>query len=533
VAPGADGVHSPSRQHTVHPDVTRVDRRDFLADLTRTAALAAAVPNVWRVTTRPRLADDPFQLGVAAGDPTPTGGVLWTRLAPRPLEPEGGMDGQRVVVMWEVADDDGFRTIVKQGRATAAPELSYSVHADVDGLAPDRWYFYRFRSGEATSATGRLRTAPSAGATTPLRFAVASCQHYEQGLYTAYAHMAREELDLVTHLGDYIYEYATIPGRVREHAALEIRTLDDYRRRYALYKSDPLLQAAHHRCPWVVTWDDHEVDNNYAGTFGENGMESDEQMRLRRAAAYQAWWEHQPVRVPRARSWADLDITRTFDWGALARFWVLDGRQYRTRQACNGTNDVVPCGDWADPARTMLGQRQERWLTDGLASSRARWQVLANQVMMAPNDMEAGPATRVSMEQWSGYPAARDRLLRAIADRAANRTVVVTGDIHTHWVNELHADFSRPDRPVVAAEFVGTSISSGGDGAAPSGPDATTRNPHVKWFANRRGYITCTVEPNAWTAEYRTVPFVSKPDAPLETPTRWRVTHGRAGIERL
>jgi alkaline phosphatase D len=510
-----------------------VDRRDFLADLTRTAALAAVVPNVWRVTTRPRLADDPFQLGVAAGDPTPTGGVLWTRLAPRPLEPEGGMDGQRVVVTWEIADDDGFRTIVKQGRATAAPELSYSVHVDVDGLAPDRWYFYRFRSGEASSAVGRLRTAPSAGATTPLRFAVASCQHYEQGLYTAYAHMVREELDLVTHLGDYIYEYATIPGRVREHAALEIRTLDDYRRRYALYKSDPLLQAAHHRCPWLVTWDDHEVDNNYAGTFGENRMESDEQMRLRRAAAYQAWWEHQPVRVPRARSWADLDITRTFDWGALARFWVLDGRQYRTRQACNGANDAVPCGDWADPARTMLGQRQERWLTDGLASSRARWRVLANQVMMAPNDTETGPATRVSMDQWSGYPAARDRLLRAIADRAANRTVVLTGDIHSHWVNELHADFSRPDRPVVAAEFVGTSISSGGDGNASPGDSQSARNPHVKWFANRRGYISCSVEPGAWTAEYRTVPFVTRPNAPLETPTRWRVTHGRAGIERL
>ena len=175
------------------------------------------------------------------------------------------MDGQRVVVTWEVADDDGFRTIVKQGRATAVPELSYSVHVDVDGLAPDRWYFYRFRSGDATSAVGRLRTAPAAGATTPLRFAVASCQHYEQGLFTAYAHMAREELDLVTHLGDYIYEYATIPGRVRQHVGLEIRTLDDYRRRYALYKSDPLLQAAHARCPWIVTWDDHEVDNNYAG----------------------------------------------------------------------------------------------------------------------------------------------------------------------------------------------------------------------------------------------------------------------------
>jgi alkaline phosphatase D len=510
-----------------------VNRRDFLQNLSCTAALAATVPNVWRVTARPRLADDPFQLGVASGDPTSTGGVLWTRLAPRPLEPDGGMDGQRVLVTWEVAEDNGFRTLARQGRATAAPELSYSIHIDVDGLTPDRWYHYRFRAGSAVSPVGRLRTSPLGTAVTPLRFAVASCQHYEQGLYTAYAHLAREELDLVTHLGDYIYEYAAAPGRARQHAGLEIRTLDDYRRRYAQYKTDPLLQAAHARCPWLVTWDDHEVDNNYAALVGENVMESEEQMRARRAAAYQAWWEHQPVRVPRARSWADLDITRTFDWGSLARFWVLDGRQYRSDQACDDGDKPVPCGNWDNPTRTMLGAKQERWLNDGLGTSRARWQVLANQVMVAPTDSDPGPGVRLPMDNWSGYPAARDRLLRSIAERAPNRTVVVTGDVHSHWVNELHADFSRPDRPVVAAELVGTSISSGGDGTATSPVDPTAINPHVKWHANRRGYITCIVEPNVWTAEYRTVPFVTRPDAPIETPTRWRVAHGRPGVERV
>jgi alkaline phosphatase D len=379
-----------------------MDRRDFLADLTRFATLAATVPNVWRVTGRPRLADDPFTLGVASGDPTPTGGVLWTRLAPRPLEPEGGMAGQRAAVSWELAEDERFARVVKQGRATAVPELSYSVHVDVDGLAPNRWYHYRFRAGDATSPVGRLRTAPAAGELAPLRFAVASCQHYETGLFTAFAHMAREELDLVTHLGDYIYEYGAIEGRVRRHHGLEIRTLDDYRRRYAQYKSDAMLQAAHARCPWLVTWDDHEVDNNYAGSIGENGMESEEQMRARRAAGYQAWWEHMPVRVPRARSWADLDITRGIDWGGLARFWVLDTRQYRSDQSCGDVHSVVPCGDWADPSRTLLGARQERWLVDGLAASRARWQVLAQQVMVAPADFAEGPDTRVSMDHWSG-----------------------------------------------------------------------------------------------------------------------------------
>lgn len=512
-----------------------MERRDFLADLTRAAALCAIVPNAWRATARPRLVDDPFTLGVASGDPTPSGGVLWTRLAPRPLEPDGGMSGQRTVVTWEVADDEGFRTIVKQGRATAAPELSYSIHVDVDGLAPNRWYYYRFGAGGATSTVGHFRTTPAPATVVPLRLAVASCQHYEQGLFTAYEHMSREDLDLVTHLGDYIYESGADPTRVRSHFGLEIRTLDDYRRRYAQYKTDASLQAAHARCPWLVTWDDHEVDNNYAGLVGENAMESEEQMRTRRAAAYQAWWEHQPVRVPRAKSWADLTITRSVDWGLLARFWMLDGRQYRSDQACDDGNKVTPCGNWADPARTMLGAAQEKWLSSGLASSSARWQILANQVMLAPFDSLDGPESRVSMDQWSGYPAARERLLQAIATRAPNRTVVLTGDIHSNWVNELRTDFRRPERPGIAAEFVGTSITSGGDGSDTSSMATEARraeNPHILWQQNRRGYISCAVDATSWTASYRTVQFVSKAGAPVDTPTRWHLTHGRPGIER-
>ena len=293
-----------------------MDRRDFLADLARLAALTAVVPNDWRVTLRPRFADDPFTLGVASGDPTPGGAVLWTRLAPRPLDPDGGMLTAKAAVDWEVAEDDRFAKVVQKGRATAAIELGYSVHVDVTGLQPDRWYWYRFRTGEAVSPVGMLRTTPAAGAVVPLAFAFMSCQKYDDGFFTAYGHLAREaQLDLAVHLGDYIYEGPSGPAAVRAHVGGEIRVLDDYRRRYAQYKSDPLLQAAHARCPWLVTWDDHEVDNNYAGSIGENEWESEEQVRARRAAGYQAWWEHQPVRVPRARSWADLTITRSADWG--------------------------------------------------------------------------------------------------------------------------------------------------------------------------------------------------------------------------
>jgi alkaline phosphatase D len=513
-----------------------VNRRDFLLDLTRTAALCSTIPNVWRVTRRASFADDPFQLGVACGDPTPTGGVLWTRLAPRPLEPDGGMKGLRQVVNWQLAADDKFSQITKQGSAVAAPELGHSVHIDLEGLSPDRWYFYRFTAGDATSDVGRFRTAPDAGSSTPLRFAFASCQHYEQGLYTAYAHMAHENIDLISHLGDYIYETDAATVTARKHATPEPLDLLGYRFRYGQYKSDPLLRAAHRLCPWLVVWDDHEVDNNYAGLFTQDSMVSEDQMRTRRAAAYQAWWEHQPVRVPRAKSWADLNITRTFDWGSLARIFLLDGRQYRSDHACGDGNREVPCGDWADPKRTMLGADQERWLYDGLARSRTRWQVLANQVMMAPYDSLAGSGVRHSMDQWSGYPAARDRLLNAVAKHAPNRTIVITGDIHSNWVNELHSDFARPDRPVVAAEFVGTSISSGGDGSdrnIVATPGTASENPHIKWQNSRRGYVTCTVAGDTWDAEYKTVGFVVKPDAPISTPTKWRVEHGRPGIQKV
>jgi alkaline phosphatase D len=509
-------------------------RRDFLADVSRLAALAAVVPNDWRVVLRPRWADDPFALGIASGDPTSTSVMLWTRLAPRPLEPEGGMIGLRTAVNWEVAEDEQFARIVKRGRATATPELSYSIHVDVDGLAPDRWYFYRFTSMDATSGVGRTRTAPASGSATPLRFAFASCQMYDDGYYTAYQHLAREEIDLVAHLGDYIYEYGPRPNRARKHSSTEPRTLDQYRARYAEYKTDRLLQAAHLRAPWVVTWDDHEVDNNYAAGFGENVMESEEQMHGRRAAAYQAWWEHQPVRVSRARSWADLNIVRSVEWGSLAKFWMLDSRQYRSDQACNDAFNVkMPCGDWASETRTMLGAAQEKWLDDGLASSRARWQVLGNQTMVAHYDPMPGPDLGAAMDDWSGYPAARTRLLRSIERHALGRSVVITGDNHANWVNDVLTTKERGK--LVTTEFLGTSISSGGDGAERLTylADASwAENPHVRWHNNRRGYVVCEVTPETWRTEFRCVPFVTKPDAPIETPTRWRMVHGRVGVER-
>lgn len=508
-------------------------RRSFL-DFARFAALAAVVPTDWRVRLRPSFRADPFALGVASGDPTADSVMLWTRLAPDPLVPGYGMDAIRTAVNWEVATDESFRRIVQQGRATAAPELGHSVHVDAIGLEPGRDYYYRFMAGDAVSAIGRTRTTPARTAIEPLRLGVAGCQSYEAGYFTAYAHMAAGRFDLIAHTGDYIYEYSGRDGNVRKHATIEIQSLEDYRIRYAQYKSDAMLQAAHASCPWLVTWDDHEVDNNYANEVGENLMESAEQMRARRAMAYQAWWENQPVRVPRVKSWADLTIHRDTQWGALASLWTLDTRQYRSDQPCGDGNKIVPCGNWADPSQTLLGSGQEQWLADGFAGSRARWQVLAQQVMVAPFDFRAGPEVQVSMDQWSGYPAAHERLLAMIAARAANRTVVLTGDIHSAWANDLATDFGRPDGTVVAAEFVGTSIASGGDGADRSGGvhDASlAENPHTKWQSARRGYLSCRVTPDAWHTDYRVVPFITRLGAPVETASRWRVEHGVAGIQ--
>lgn len=512
-----------------------MDRRTFLNDLSRYAFFCAGVPNVWRVTGRPRFADDPFQLGVASGDPTADSCVIWTRLAPSPLSRQGGMGGLRTVIGWEVAHDLSFSRIVRQGRYTCAPELGFSAHVDVDGLEPDRWYFYRFTTGEGPSPVGRLRTTPPTGSTRPLDFAFVSCNHYEHGFFTAFGHLAEEELDLVAHLGDYIYEYAGDATAVRTHASPEVIRLDEYRLRYAQYKTDPQLQAAHARCPWIVTWDDHEVDNNYANLVGENRFESEEQMLARRAAGYQAWFENQAVRVPRPQSWAHLNIQRSADWGDLARFWVLDTRQHRSDQACGDGADAVPCGDWADPERTMLGPEQERWLNTGLSESRARWQVLAQQVMVAPFDRAPDETVVTSMDQWSGYPSARDRLLESVAARAPGRTVALTGDIHSNWVNDLNAGFDRPDRPVVATEFVGTSITSGGDGSDEwSGfAPARSQNPHVQWQNSRRGYVRCHVTADDWVADYRTVPFVTRPDAPVSTASSWRCENGRPGVDRM
>lgn len=506
-------------------------RRDFL--------LAGGSLLAWPLLTHPASAafrrlvkwkDYPFQLGVASGDPLPDGFVLWTRLAPEPLT-GGGMPAENVEVTWRVAADEALTQVVAHGTAVATPELAHSVHVEVSGLEPARRYWYQFTAGGEASPVGRTRTAPRRDELPDrLRFAFASCQHWEYGYYTAYEHMAKEELDLVVHLGDYIYEGAVGKKAVRQHLGRKCESLDDYRNRLAQYHTDAHLQATHRLFPWVVTWDDHEVENNYAGSISENPGVEPARFLERRARAYQAYYEHMPLRRAQMPQGPHAELYRRIDFGRLAQFAVLDTRQYRTDQPC-GDNNKPPCKETEDPQATLLGDAQEQWLYAGLQASPARWNVLAQQVMMARVDRLPGPLEAFSMDQWPGYEANRQRVLKFFAEAKPSNPVVLTGDIHNHWVNDLQVDGTRRDSPVVATEFVGTSITSGGDGAESGVTTALmlAENPFVKFFNAQRGYVSCEVTPQQWLSHYRTLPYVTRPGAPLVTPKSFVVADGRPG----
>lgn len=520
--------------HRLHVEGRVWDRRAFLSAGMSVAAAWPWLgrPNSASARTRVAAKDYPFTLGVASGDPTPDGFVIWTRLAPQPLD-GGGMPHENVQVRWQVADDERFAKLAAEGTAVATPELAHAVHVEVPGLEPGRWYFYRFMFGYAESPVGRARTAPQPSALPErLRFAFASCQHYESGYYTAYRHMVAEDLDLVAHLGDYIYEGPGRSAAMRVHVGPLLRELVDYRNRHAQYKTDELLQAAHAACPWLVTWDDHEFANNCAGFISEHDYDDPTAYLFRRAAAYQAYYEHMPLRRAQLPHGPDMPLYRHVRFGRLAEFNVLDTRQYRTDQPC-GDGNRPPCDAVYDPKATLLGDAQEQWLYRKLDASQGVWNVLAQQIMMARVDRRPGDEIAYSMDQWPGYEANRQRILKYCAAHPQLNPLVIAGDIHCNWANDLQVDASVESSPVVATEFVGTSISSGGDGAQQrkDTPEMLAENPFVRFFNDERGYVTCELTPKTCTTRYRTVPFVTKPDAPVNTRRTFVVEAGRPGLQ--
>ncbi|RKR87467.1 alkaline phosphatase D [Micromonospora pisi] len=502
-----------------------VSRRTLLlsgAALGAAGAVTGALPTAAGATPARPLREDPFTLGVASGDPDFDGFVLWTRLAPQPLAEDGlgGMPSRAVPVRWELAADERFRHVLRTGTAIARPESGHTVHVELNGLLPGREYFYRFHAERHTSPVGRTRTAPapwSIGGS--LAMAFVSCSQYEHGYFTAYKRLAEADPDLILHLGDYQYEYApdtyNVPGgNPRDHQGPETRTLANYRQRHAQYKTDPDLQAAHAVAPWLVVFDDHEVENNWADDVPEA---ADPEFPARRAAAFQAYYENMPLRRTSIPRGIDMQLYRRVQWGRLATFHMLDTRQYRDDQGCgDGYKD---CPAAVDPARSITGAEQERWLLDGFRRSSSRWDILGQQVFFAQRDNNAGPATVTSMDSWDGYVASRDRITRGWLGAGVRNPVVLTGDVHAHWASDLKLDYADPTSRTVGTELVCSSITSGGDGAdsVPSDHPFLGINPHLRFYNNQRGYVLTKITTERLEADFEVLPYVSTPDAPVHT----------------
>ncbi|HMA89824.1 MAG TPA: alkaline phosphatase D family protein [Burkholderiales bacterium] len=503
-------------------------RRRFLASLGG-LGLAAVLPRT--AQSKPRFAVDPYALGVASGYPSAGGVVLWTRLV-------GDLDPAPIRVRWEVALDESMRHVVASGVESATPEWAHSVHVEVRGLAPARHYWYRFMSGDAVSPVGRTGTAPRRDARVDrLRFAFASCQQYEQGYYGAWRHAVADDPELIVFLGDYIYESSWGRDHVRAQDPGEPYSLDEYRMRYACYKSDPDLQAAHAACPWLVTWDDHEVDNDYAADRSEDGMPRG-RFLARRAAAYRAYYEHMPLPARMRPQGPHMRIYTQLGWGSLARLFMLDDRQYRAYQVCprrHGGGNVVrdaECPARGEPGRSMLGAQQEAWLERAFAGSRAGWNIVAQQTLMAQFARGTGAARRFWTDGWDGYPAARRKLLESMARQRLANPVVIGGDVHFHAVADLKTDFDDPAAPVLASELCGTSITS--QARAQAELDAVRAdNPHVKLADGRyRGYVRAELRTHALQADLRAMATVRTRDAACTTLASFVVEDGRAGPQR-
>lgn len=518
-----------------------VGRRSFLG-LTGAGIVGLSVPSraqpAW---SSPRFSSHPFGLGVASGDPLPDGVVLWTRLAPNPVA-EDGLGGipqpqRQIPVRWELSTDEDFgaRSIVRRGVAHASPELAHSVHVEVEGLRPDREFWYRFRVGNDISPVGRTRTAPAFDARrSSMAFAFVSCQSYSAGYFTAFRHLAEDDLNVAFHLGDYIYEgdgQGTI-GRGHLPAA-ETFSLTDYRIRYGQYKSDPDLQAAHASVAFVVVPDDHEVENNWAGSISQIDNEPDQDPAVflqRRAAAFRAYYENQPLRRSSVPKGPDMQLFRRIQYGNLADFHVLDTRQYRSDQADQDNNQVR----W-QPNRTLLGARQEGWLIDGMARSGAAWNILAQQSKVAETDDTVGPGESYPSDNWDGYAYSRAKLFDAVHERGIDNMVIVSGDAHVSMASNLKPRFKDPDSPVVGAEFLGTSITSGGDGTdiSATGRRRLAENPHARFYNQRRGYQRCFLTPDELRTDYLVLPYVSRPGAPIVTRAVGYVENGKPGIAAM
>lgn len=514
-------------------------RRALAAAAVSSGAVAFARPPRAQTPAQPRWASDPFSLGVASGDPAVDGAVIWTRLAPDPLDPDG-LGGEAYEVRWRVARDAAFRDVVRQGRAQASPERAHTVHVELHGLEPDRPYWYRFDAGGAQSRVGRLYTIPEPGRTKDrLKLAWASCQHFEQGWFSAYQDMVAWDPRLILHLGDYIYE-SSWGVQTRRHPTPEPFSVEEYRLQHAVYKLDPDLQKAHAHASWAFIWDDHEVENDYADLVPENPAETG-QFAARRAAAYRAYFEHMPIARRSLPIGPSLRLYQNLIYGDLAQFLMLDTRQHRAPRACvteqRWRSGVVDCPELNLPDRTMLGSEQEFWFNSNLGSGGARWKAVVQPTLFS-NVVQTNAQNQPGAfnDGWSGYPSARQKILNRIGERRTPDVVFLGGDVHSFWAADVKADFARADSPVIASEFVGTSITAGagGDGGYERWRRTLQQagNEHVRFYDGRvRGYARAEITPGRWTTEFRAVDSVWTRTPVTTTLQRFVVETGRPGVQ--
>lgn len=484
----------------------------------------------------------PFTLGVACGSVTAESLILWTRVLPAEFDAQKLPEAD-LMVRWELAGDAQFKHIVQKGEARASVPKGHSVHIKVQGLQPAQTYYYRFHCGDYSSAVGRASTAPPAGArSTSLRLAFASCQHWEFGYFGAYRDMALQAPDLVLFLGDYIYEGGPYNGpgqRVRRHNSPAVKTLAQYRARYALYKSDPDLQAAHAASPWINIWDDHEVENDYAGLLARD---RDADFEARRLAAYRAWAEHMPVDFERMFGSGQTPDTRIYghlDWGQLARIHLLDTRQYRDVHACVAPGRAGAFADAAcparhDPGRSLLGHAQEQWLQQSLAGSQAGWNIVAQQTLVTSlsPDPALHPDEKLWMDGWDGYAPAKARLLQALAQPGVRNPVVLGGDVHSEWVCDLRLDPSRPGSPKIATEACGTSITSSSGITRKMAERARSENPDIRYAnTDKRGYNLLEITPAQSRLVLRACDDVRQSPTPVQPVAQFMIQDGKPGID--
>lgn len=473
----------------------------------------------------------PFALGVASGSPTPSAVVLWTRLAPRPFEPMGGMTPQAVPVRWVISDRKDLSTVIGGGTVITGPEKAHSVHVDARGLQPGKRYWYRFFVGDVASPVGATKTLPSlTERLSELRFATANCQNYGQGFFSAYDGMVEDDPDFVLHLGDYIYE-TSFGATVRKlESETPIATLEDYRRRHALYKLDPSLARAHANLPFFVTVDNHDAV--------VDGLESTRDLR---AAAYRAWAEHMPVRdfLPNADA-ARARIAQSAVMGDLVRLEIPDARQFRDAQdVCQATSVPeigfghyrAPCAEMQRDDRTMLGRAQEQAVQDALLHQPRTWNVLASTVPFAPYQIASGGLSRVYTSAWGAFPSAYARMAGALRQGKVRNLVVLSGDIHSSWAWDVR---ERADDAASAygTEIVSTSICSECPPPFADPLNASVgHNPHVRYHdTTRRGYVLHTVTPVIWTAQIRLVADTLVAKSPTSNGPKLVIKAGTPGV---